>query len=239
MKMLRYKPTAVFFILSMALISTLAYAGEFISQTREVSGFDKIEVNGAYDLYITQGQEYSLRIEAEPEIQEKIKTEVKDGQLRITHKKHKIQIGIFKSKARKIYVTLPELKELCINGSSDVIGQNKFKAGNLSLVVNGSGDIDLELEASDVSTSIRGSGDIKLKGSADNFDISIAGSGDVSAYDLASQKTTVNIKGAGDCKVNAGQELTVNISGSGDVSYQGNPKVVMKNVSGVGSIHKN
>ena len=238
MKGLNFKPVVGLLVVSLTLISALAYAGEPISQTREVSGFDKIEVNGAYDLYITQGKEYSLRIEAEPEVQEKIKTEVKDGQLRITQKKHKIQIGIFKSKTRKIYVTLPELKELCINGSSDVIGQNKFKAGNLSLLVNGSGDIDLELEASDLSTSIRGSGDIKLKGNAENFVITIAGSGDVSAYDLASLKATVSISGAGDCKVNASQELTVNIAGTGDVSYQGSPKVVTKNVSGVGRVHK-
>ncbi|MBU1356905.1 MAG: DUF2807 domain-containing protein [Candidatus Edwardsbacteria bacterium] len=238
MKGLNFKPVVGLLVVSLTLISALAYAGEPISQNRDVSGFDKIQVNGAYDLYITQGKEYSLRIEAEPEVLEKIDTEIKAGRLKVSDKKHKIRIGVFKSKTRKIYVTLPELKELCINGSSDVKGQNKFKVGDLSLVVNGSGDIELELEARDIDASIRGAGDIKLKGSADNFNISIAGSGDVSTYELTSQKTFVTISGAGDCKVNSSQELTVNIAGSGDVSYQGSPKVVTKNVSGVGRVHK-
>lgn len=238
MKGLNFKPFVGQIVVSLALISSLAYAGDPVSQNRDVSGFDKIQVDGAYDLYITQGKEFSLRIEAEPEILEKIQTEVKDGRLKVGDKKHKIRIGFFKSKARKIYVTLPELKELCLNGSSDVRGQNKFKTGDLRLEVNGAGDVELELEARDVDANIRGAGDIKLKGSADKFDISIAGSGDVSAYDLASQKTTVNISGAGDCRVNASQELAVNIAGSGDVSYQGSPKVVTKNVSGVGRVHK-
>jgi len=238
MKGLNFKPAAGLIIVSLALFSAMSYAGQPISQNREVSGFDKIQVNGAYDLYITQGKEFSLRVEAEPEVLEKIQTEVKDGRLKVSDMKHKIRIGVFKSKTRKIYVTLPELKELCINGSSDIKGQNKFKTGDLSLVVNGSGDIELELEARDIDASIRGSGDIKLKGSADSFNISIAGSGDVSTYELTSQKASISINGAGDCRVNASQELAVNIAGSGDVSYQGSPKVVTKNVSGVGRVHK-
>ena len=238
MKGLNFKPAAVMLATGMMLLSAMAYAGQPISQNRDVSGFDKIEVNGAYALYITQGKEVSLRIEAEPDILEKIKTEVKDDRLVISDSKHKIRIGVFKSKTRKIYVTLPELKEVCINGSSDIIGQSKFKTGDLSLLVNGAGDVELELEAGDVAATINGAGGIKLKGTAEKFDISIDGVGDVSAYDLASQKTTVSISGAGDCRVNAGQELTVNITGSGDVSYQGSPKVVMKNVSGVGRVTK-
>ncbi|MDQ7798950.1 MAG: head GIN domain-containing protein [Candidatus Edwardsbacteria bacterium] len=238
MKGLNLKPAVGLIVVCLALISAMAHAGQTISQSRDVSGFDKIQVNGAYDLYLTQGKEFSLRIEAEPEVLEKVKTEVNDGWLKVGDKKHKIRIGVFKSKARKIYVTLPELKELCLNGSSDVRGQNKFKAGDLRLEVNGAGDVELELEAGDVAATINGAGDIKLKGTAENFNISIDGAGDISASDLASQKASVRISGAGDCRVNASQELTVNIAGSGDVGYQGSPKVVTKNVSGVGRVHK-
>ncbi|HAD83210.1 TPA: hypothetical protein DCG35_12265 [Candidatus Edwardsbacteria bacterium] len=238
MKGLNFKPAAGLIVVCLALISAMAHAGQTISQSRDVSGFDKIQVNGAYDLYITQDKEYSLRIEAEPEVLENILTEVKDGLLVVSDRKPRIRIGLFKSKARKIHLTLPELKELCINGAADVAGQNRIKTGNFSLMVNGAGDVELELEAGDVAATINGAGDIKLKGTAENFDISIDGAGDISASDLASRKASVRISGAGDCRVNASQELTVNIAGSGDVGYQGSPKVVTKNVSGVGRVHR-
>lgn len=238
MKGLNCKLAVMMFVVSLTLVSTLAYAGKPVSQTREVSGFDRIEINGAYALYLTQGKEYSLRIEAEPEVLENIETEVKGGLLKVSDNKPRIRIGAFKGKTRKIYLTLPELKDLCINGAADVISQNRIKTGNFGLTVNGAGDVELELEAGDVAATINGAGDIKLKGTAENFDISIDGAGDISAGDLASQKASVSISGAGDCRVNASQELTVNIAGSGDVGYQGSPKVMMKNVSGLGRVHK-
>jgi len=222
----------------MLAMPAMALADEPVSQDRQVAGFDRIEVNGSYDVYLTQGKDFALRIVAEPDVLEKIKTEVKDGRLVISENKHKIQIGVAKKRTRKVYVTLPEIKGLCINGSADVNGQNRITTGSFDLKIRGSGDIDMEVAAKEIEAGISGSGDIKLKGNADDFAITIAGSGDVSAYDLASQKTTVNISGAGDCKVNAEQELTVNITGSGDVSYRGSPKVMMKNVAGAGRVRK-
>jgi hypothetical protein len=229
---------AVVAVLGLFFGARNAFSAELISQTRDVNGFDRIEVRGAYDLYLTQGAKYELRIEAEPEIMERLTSEVKNGCLVLSERENRIKIGIFKSHKRKAFVTLPELKELQIKGASDVNGQNVLKTGNFQLIVSGAGDVDLVLEAKDVDVKISGAGDIRLKGSAENVSVSITGSGDINAYGLTSKKASVAISGAGDCKVNAEQELTVNIAGTGDVSYAGSPKVAMKKITGTGRVSK-
>lgn len=229
---------AMMAIFGLVAIPAMALAEKPVSQDRPAAGFDRIEVNGAYDLFITQGKDFALRIEAESDDLEKIKTEVKDGWLVISDVRHKIQIGFFKSRTRKVYVTLPELKGLSINGAADVEGQNKLSPQKFELKVRGAGDVNLEIETNEISTEISGSGDIRLKGKTDDLEITVTGSGEIAAYELVSRKTTVNISGAGDCHVNAGEELSVNISGTGDVSYRGSPKLMTRNVAGVGRVRK-
>ena len=49
-------------------------------------------------------------------------------------------------------------------------------------------------------------------------------------------QTRVDVKGASSIDVYASEQLDVSVSGVGSVSYSGNPKVVNKHVSGIGSV---
>ena len=88
------------------------------------------------------------------------------------------------------------------------------------------------MDTSDIDTKISGFGSINLSGSKKSHNIEISGSGDANAFELITKKTSVNINGSGDCKVNASENLDGKISGSGDVEYKGDPKV---NFRGSGS----
>ena len=59
----------------------------FSRETRDVSGFSSVALGGLGKLRITQGDEERLSIEAAPEMLEKIKAEVKDGELRLSLRK--------------------------------------------------------------------------------------------------------------------------------------------------------
>jgi len=238
MKRLACRPAAVMLIAGIMLLSAAAYAGEPVSQTRDVSGFDRIEIKGVFDLYLTQGKDFNLRIEAEQDVLEKIISEVKDGRLILSEKENKIKIGVLRPKTRKAYITFPELKELCIKGAADVNGQNAIKAGDFRLIISGAGNVNMTLDATDLEAMVSGAGDIRLKGAAENTTISITGAGDIEGFDLSSQKATVSISGAGDCKLSVEKELAVNITGIGNMSYRGNPKMMSKNVTGMGHISK-
>src|SRR6185295_3610097 len=62
-------------------------SGNVISQTREVSGFDAINVSYPAEVLIKQGSAESLKIEAEDNLLPNLKTQVKNGTLEIFYKR--------------------------------------------------------------------------------------------------------------------------------------------------------
>lgn len=227
MKTLKKQRFTVAIILSMLVLATqsvLAY-----EEKRDLKDFSEIAFSISGDLYLTQGNSYSIKIEGDQKDVEKIITKLEGNTLII-----KVEKGWKNYGDIKVYVTLPELGEVDLAGSGNVIAKETFKASELELSVAGSGDIifaDLTTEKTEVS--IAGSGDIKLVGaSGEKMEISIAGSGDVDASAFKASKVEVDISGSGTAKVHATDKLETSIVGSGSVYYIGNPLV---DASSVGS----
>ena len=59
-------------------------SGDVVTETRAVSGFDRVILGGIGELTLIQGEEESLEIEAEDNILPQITTEVRDGTLTIS-----------------------------------------------------------------------------------------------------------------------------------------------------------
>jgi hypothetical protein len=216
-----------------------AYAAKPETQTREAGIFNKLHFDGAYTVFLTQGENYSVKIEADPKLLAKITTEVKNGTLKVDTKDHGwFGCNKYDRKDVKVYITIKELKGIEIDGSAELKGEGKFTGDTIDLSVAGSGDIEMEVEAKLLDTGIAGSGDIVLRGKASEFKAGIAGSGDIKAFGLSSEKCEVSIAGSGDCQVTAAQELEISIAGSGDVTYKGNPTKLKTSVSGSGDITK-
>jgi hypothetical protein len=221
------------------LWTALARAAGPETQVRNTGDFNKLHFDGAYTVFVEQGQTCSVKIEAEPKLLAKVTTEVKNNNLKVDTKNG----GWFCCWGHgrediKVYITVKDLKSIVIDGSADLAGKGKFVCDTLELSISGSGDINLELETKVLETAISGSGDVKLTGKAQSFSAAIAGSGDIKAFDLISEKCEVSIAGSGDCQVNAVQELEVSIAGSGEVAYKGNPAKVNNSVSGSGEVTK-
>jgi len=139
----------------------------------------------------------------------------------------------------EVRITIPVrvLEGVTINGSGDIVSKERMRASDLELNVNGSGDIELEVEADNVVSKINGSGDINLTGSGKNQRIQVNGSGNVEAASFASSKVNLTINGSGDCRVMATSALHVVIRGSGNVYYKGSPDVTSE-IRGSGSVEK-
>ena len=67
-------------------------------------------------------------------------------------------------------------------------------------------------------------------------EITNSGAGLIDTHELRSSKADVNLSGAGQAEVYASEQLDVAISGVGRVTYSGQPKVINKNISGIGSV---
>lgn len=208
-------------------------SGNIISEDRDVAGFSKISItsrNGT--LFIEQGEEESLTIEAEDNIIPLIITEVSGNTLNIRFK-----LGVNQTDIKEVnyYLKLKDLNLIKKSGSVH-ISCLSLDADSLTIEKSGSGDIEMSnLTAINLEVSTSGSGSITLAGSVDNHEIEINGSGEYNAGDLVSVNCVVDSTGSTDVTVNVTDSLDIKTSGSGDVKYIGLP-TINADVSGSGEV---
>lgn len=192
--------------------TTAQGSSETTSESRDVSGFEEVELKAIGDLYIQQGDSESLTVEAEEDVLPKIRTKVKNNRLIIAPKRN-----------TSINTTEPINYELTLK---DLTG----------LEVSGSGDVQAEdISTDELAVTINGTGDVEISGKADSQNVEISGSGDYTAEDLESKQAKVDVGGTGSAIVNVSDELDARVSGTGSVEYIGDP-TVNQNVSGTGEV---
>lgn len=211
--------------------------GDFTSETRNVSSYDQVALEGSMNVELVAGTEGKLTVEAESNLMEHILTEVSGNRLKISIEKG-VNLSPSRNKSIKITVPFESLDGVSLTGSGDIVTKNGIRAERFDVNLTGSGDIRLDLDSRDVKGSITGSGDIELRGKTINFRCVVTGSGDFHASGLQAEKVEARISGSGDIDVFASKELKTRVTGSGDISYSGNPEKEDFKTSGSGKVSK-
>lgn len=215
-----------------AVAARVSGDGNATSQPREVAAFSSIQLEASADVAVKVGQPQRLVVVADSNLLQHVKTEVRGGKLVID------MDGDARPKTPlRVEVSVPELKELEIDGSGDVTVEGA--KGDSSLSIDGSGDIRWMGEAGALRVEIEGSGGVTLAGSATQLTVEVSGSGDVDAKELKARDAVVEVEGSGDVAVQMdGGKLRAEVSGSGDVAWSGEATVERAVVSGSGAIRK-
>ena len=191
------------------------------NESRTLSKFSGVVCIGSIDVNIILDKNFKASVSANAVVIPEVETTVEDGILYIKMKNSKMQdIGKI-----QVDVYTSELNMVKIQGSGNINCNEAIKASSLSLIIQGSGDINMSVDAQKVSGKIEGSGNITLNGNAMNSDFSIEGSGNINALELASSNSDVSIAGSGNCNVNVSGNLNAVVKGSGNVMYTGGAKV--------------
>ena len=202
---------------------------------RSLKSFDRVVLLGAIDLVIAQGDAAPLRIEASEVDLPKIATEVQGTTLTIAcrEKNKKItQCG-----PTQVFVVLPNLKSLEVQGSGKVKGTTGFRTDTLKVGVQGSGGAEFKLYAQKIELNIQGSGNANFSGMVDALYTTIQGSGSLLGYALEVKDANIEIQGSGNAQLHVTDTLKANIMGSGEVVYKGAAEV-SKSVRGSGSVRR-
>lgn len=208
--------------------------GPIIEKELVLDNFSRIELSGSPTVYVKQAANQKIRIKAQANLIELLNKEVSNEEWEVTFKKNCVKI----KQSFEIYIEIPNIDELEINGSGEIISQGVLQADKIELNIHGSGGINADLDVKSLNTEIAGSGDIKLQGTASNHKVQINGSGNVAALDLVSDQVGVDINGSGDVKVNVSTSLDVDINGSGDVDYIGTATKISSDVNGSGELNR-
>lgn len=207
-------------------------SGNVTTETRDVSGFDRLSLAGIGDVILTQGEDESLKIEAEDNIIPNIKSEVRDRTLYISYERK----SLLPTKPIKFYLTMSEVRGLETQGVSS-LRSDKITTDQLDAIISGTGSIRiLSLTAEQVNTNISGAGNFEAEGQVTSQSISLSGAGNYKGEDLKSKTGDVTITGLGRVSIWATDSLNVIISGTGGIDYYGEPKIT-KSISGIGSLN--
>ena len=236
-----YIPTTI--LLIALLVSGCGFqivtgSGKVVTETRDVSNFSRITLAGIGDVYVTQGEDVSVRIEAEDNLIPYFETAVQGDTLTIGIKNEYMGVSLHPLKPVKFYVTTPKIEAVKLAGSGNIIAGDvqtagfdisllgsgnistgKLTATNVDVKLAGSGNITLgTVLAAEVATSIAGSGNIRLEAlTADKVSSTISGSGDITMGGEASEQH-IEILGSGDYLASGlkSENATVRVTGSGN-----------------------
>ena len=212
---------------------TIQGSGNVTRESRNVSNFNQVELQGIGNLTIQQTGSESLTIEAEDNIIPYLKTEVKNNRLTLSIEPG---VGISTTKPINYELTVKDLSDLKLTGSG-MINVESINTNNLKITTTGSGNVSANTDTNTLEVVLGGSGDAKMDGKADSQDVNITGSSRYQAENLQSRETKVDISGSGSATLNVSDTLDARIAGSGSVEYAGNP-TVSKQISGSGELRK-
>jgi hypothetical protein len=186
--------------------------GPVKKESRNVSGFDGVELRGVGNLFIEQTGHESLTVEAEKAVIPQLTTRVVDGRLIIGPKSG---TTVHTSEPITYHLTVKDLKSL------EVLGTANAEATGI--------------ETESLHVTISGAGNVRMEGQADRQTVDISGTGTYLAGNLPSREVNIVVAGAGSAVVNARKQLDAQISGVGSVEYIGDPRV-RQTVSGAGQV---
>ena len=204
--------------------------GDIIKQERPISSFNSIRVSSAFEVILSQGDNEKVIVEANENLMDNIKTEVKGGKLIVSLK------GCLKNrKTIKIYITFKNIHSLYVSGAVEISSEGRLNFDMLEMDFSGASEIEMDITANKLSGDFSGASEISLSGKVNDVKLELSGASELKALELEIQNFDIEISGVAEAKVYIKQKLNVDISGAAEVRYLGDP-VVTKEISGAGSV---
>ncbi|MFT5761534.1 MAG: hypothetical protein ACI8WA_000649 [Polaribacter sp.] len=216
-------------------ISSVTGNRNVITETRKINDdFTKIVVGQGIQLYITQDDDVSLVVTADENLHKLIRTEVKNGVLKISSKRN-----IRRAKSKKIYLSVSNISSIKATSGSDVVTENTIKADIFDVHVSSGADARIDVNADTVNSSSSSGADLRIKGTANYYTAKATSGSSIRAYGLESKNATIKVNSGANIDVHVTESLTAKASSGGDIDYRGNPKRIDKKKSSGGSISSN
>jgi hypothetical protein len=207
--------------------------GETTTQERKVSSFSGIKACCSLKVEVSKGAP-GVRVEAESNLQEYIKTEVSGGRLIIGFKDN---VNIGNHKPINVYVTMNELDWVKASSSSRIAFKDAFRGNDLEVDVSSSANImGLEFSGGYIRLEASSSGKIELAGTGNKIRAKASSSGKIAAYDCKVKDARASVSSGARIHLNVSGDLDASASSGGTVRYQGSPSVDSDTSSG-GSIN--
>jgi len=203
-----------------------------VSDDRKIDNdFDVIKVQQGINVYLTQGNDTSLKVEADENIIDLLVTEVKNDVLYIRFEKN-----VYKAKAKNVYLTADGFSKIKTSSGAHVRSENTLKIPDLNLDSSSGSSIKVHVSANDISSSTSSGANMDIYGKTKTFSASASSGSSIDADELEAEDVTARASSGANINVYANGKLKARASSGGDIDYGGNPGTVDKDTSSGGSV---
>jgi hypothetical protein len=205
-----------------------------ITEERNLEGVTKLRISGVFNLYLTQSDQESLSMYGSSELADKLKITQQGDELIL--EMEEFNAGIFDSKDLQVNLSIANLEEFEFEGVGNIQTTETFTVDSVWVRGDGVGNLDLEFQAKEMTVDLNMVGKMSLKGNADRVFLKNEGIGNLDASELVVQDMDLQSSGIGKVDVNCTGQLSLQVDGIGKVSYSGNPKLIKKEINGIGKV---
>lgn len=209
-------------------------AGPIVTETRTVISFTRIDASQPTHVYLTQGPLADIRIEAQRNVLDVLRTEVVSNELRIGADNSNLDI----KDPIRVYITTPELAQLSGSGTTHFFTQGPWTVADLIVRLSGAGGGDLDVAGTGtLRTDLSGASELTLRGTFPTHRTTLSGASKLWAFNQTVAVAEIDASGASRAEVAVDNTLSVRASGASKVYYRGSP-TVSSDVSGGSQIVK-
>jgi len=208
------------FVIAGFSVSAQTVVHDANAQVRTVGNFNKIRVSSAISLYLSQGNAQGVAVSSDDQsVISKIKTEVKDGTLKIYVENGAWNGWNWSNKHLKAYVTFTTLELLDASGASNVELTDPINVNDFKLELSGASNMRGVIKGSNFNVDIDGASNARLTITGNSLKMSQSGASNFRG-DVDVTKASFDLSGASVIDVD-GTTSDLDIDASGASNFKG------------------
>lgn len=207
-------------------------SGNVVAQDMAIMGFSTVDVGSTFDVTISPGATYKVKVEADDNLHEHLDIKKTDETLEI-----RLRSGTSTRNATlRAEITLPELRSVKLSGASKGRIQG-FESTRFDATLSGASFLIADIATGHAAISMSGASVIDLDGTGTTLTLTASGASKAELEEFYVDTAEIKLSGATTARVNVKEALEpITLSGASRLIYSGNPALRSLQSSGASTV---
>lgn len=200
-------------------------------RTYDFRGFTRVDVGGAFDATVGQGEEFSVTVHADPRDMDRVEVRCDGGTLRVGMRWWPPFRFTFLRSRPRLEVTMPRIEGLAASGASRITARCDAGGQGVDIDLSGASEVRGSLRGGSLRLGASGASRAELSGGAGKVTATASGASRLLLAGFEAEEADLSLSGASTAEV-AARRLSVDASGASGVRYRGEPVLGRMEMSG-------
>lgn len=206
-----------------------------VKRAKKVHEFNKIKVEGHFEVFVTYGAKEKVEIEASDKSRKEIKLKVESGTLLVKIDRN---TALLYRPGSKIHVYTEKLNDFELGGTASVKLNNTLKDNSFSIKSGGAASFKGDVDVTEAEIELGGASSMELSGGAASTRLDLSGASKFGNSNFKVKDLTVDMNGLSKAKITCLKSLEGEITGISKLTYTGSPSVKNVKTSGSASLQE-